>query len=101
MARIISIQRIISEYNNNWKPRALGCKPVEARQKLPYWQDRELDPNVWNNILWRTSTPEWMDETSLDSDSDSMFETGMEAAAPRIRKFSGKARNVSLHFNSD
>jgi hypothetical protein len=50
---------------------------VEARQKLPYWQACELDPNVWNNHLWGTSTPEWMDDTSLDSDSE--FETVMSS----------------------
>jgi hypothetical protein len=40
----------------------------------------ELDPNVWNNLHWGTSTPEWMEDASLDSDSDSdsEFEMGME-----------------------
>jgi hypothetical protein len=70
-----SIQRIIDEDNNKWKHRALGCTPVEAKQKLPDGQDWELDRNVWHHLLWATSTPEWLDDDGNDTfDSDSEFE---------------------------
>jgi transposase InsO family protein len=60
------IQRIIDEYNNHWKHRALGCTPAEARQRLLYWQDCEIDPIIWNNLLWGTNTPELMDDVGTD-----------------------------------
>jgi hypothetical protein len=61
------IQSIIDEHNNNWKHRPLGCKPANPGQKLLYWQDCELDPNVWHNLLWATITPEWMDDDDNDT----------------------------------
>jgi hypothetical protein len=73
------MQRIIDEYNNNWKHRALGCTPLEARQKLPYPQDYRLDPNIWH-LLWATRTPEWMDDDGNDTfDSDLEFEMRMSS----------------------
>jgi transposase InsO family protein len=58
----VQIQRIIDEYNNRWKHRALGCTLAEARQRLRYWQQCQPDPIIWNILLWGTNTPELMDD---------------------------------------
>jgi hypothetical protein len=45
----------------------------ESEGKLPDSQDYKLDPNIWHNLLWATSTPEWMDDDgndTFDSNSD-------------------------------
>jgi hypothetical protein len=49
-----------------------------SEAKTPLLARLELHSNVWQNLLWATSTPKWMDDDGNDTfDSDSEFEMGI------------------------